>query len=67
MKRTRAMKRLGELFGPPVYTHRDFVSDMLRFAPMTSVDGPPRPTKYALNWRCRLARMLVLELRGVPP
>lgn len=55
------------LFGPPTYTKQDAISDLLRFAPLTSTNGPPRQTPSGRSWRCRLARDLVLSLRGVPP
>jgi len=58
---------IGMMFGPPEYMKRDAVSDLLRFAPMTSTNGASRETPYARSWRCRFARSLVLALRGVPP
>ena len=60
------MSKSDALFGPPVYTQRDAVTDLLRFADMTSTNGNRRQTPYARSWRCRFARQLVLALRGVP-
>lgn len=50
------------------YTKRDAVSDLLRYAELTSANGTrrPGPGMRPTLWRQRLARRLALAVRGVP-
>jgi len=59
------------MFGPPVYTSSDAISDLLRFADLSCLDVKTgktytKPTPHGRSWRARFGRQLILALRGVP-